>query len=215
MSPLGIDLQGIGDLLRAAFDDFGYPLTFVGALLENTVLLGLILPVGGMVLASAAYARLGELQWPIVLLLGWLGMVIGNCFDYWLGRRALRPLLDWFGGHRSFIHHFERARTFLDRHGVWAIATGHFLGHLRSFIAIAAGSSRFPFGRYLAFELAAALAWNLLYCTLGYVLAENLDTVRKVFERIGLFGLAALALALLVFVLVRRFRRLGRVIPET
>lgn len=202
----GTDLQAVGDALRAAFDTFGYPLTFFGALLENTVFLGLILPGGSMVLASAAYARLGDLQWPAVLLLGWTGMVLGNCIDYWLGRKALRPLLDRFGRRRQFIRSHVRARRFLARHGIWAIAAGHFLGHVRSFIAIAAGSSRFPFPRYLVLEVPAALAWNLLYCSLGYLLAARLDVVRTVFERIGLFGAIGIGLAVVALLAVRRAR---------
>jgi membrane-associated protein len=75
---------------------------------------------------------------------------------------------------------------------------------LRSFVAITAGSSRFPFGRYLLFEAGAALAWNLLYCGLGYLLASHLDTLRKVIERTGLAGMAAIGVAVVLIWLIRR-----------
>jgi len=211
--PFNIDPSAVGEFLRVTFNEFGYPLAFFGAMLENTLLLGLVLPGGSVLLGAAAYARLGDLQWPIVLVLGWLGMTTGNSIDYWLGRKALRPLLERFGGSKSFSEHFDRARRFLDRHGVWAIASGHFLGHLRSFIALAAGSSRFPFPRYLAFELAAAFLWNVIYCSLGYLLASHLDTVRLVFARIGVVGVLGIALAIAAVAVWRRLRKTAE--PES
>src|SRR5918911_2451723 len=40
------DLSQVIDALRAAYDSWGYPLVLLGALLENTALLGLVLPGG-------------------------------------------------------------------------------------------------------------------------------------------------------------------------
>jgi membrane protein DedA with SNARE-associated domain len=200
----GAFAQAVGDFLEAAFDSYGYPLTLLGALVENTFLLGAVLPGGTIILAAAAYAKIGSLQWPVVVLLGWAGMVLGNSVDYWVGRKAFRPLIKRFDKKRGFRQNLVRARAFLNRYGPWAVLAGHFLGHLRSFVAITAGSSRFPFGRYLLFEAGAALAWNLLYCSLGYLLASHLDTLRKVIERTGLAGMAAIGVAVVLIWLIRR-----------
>jgi membrane protein DedA with SNARE-associated domain len=47
-------------------------------LLENTALLGLVLPGGSLVLLRAVYAQQGAMTRPLVLVLGWLGMVLGT-----------------------------------------------------------------------------------------------------------------------------------------
>jgi membrane protein DedA with SNARE-associated domain len=129
--------------------------------------------------------------------------------DYWVGRKAFRPLISRFDKKRGFRQNLARARAFLNRYGAWAVLAGHFLGHLRSFVAITAGSSRFPFGRYLLFEAGAALVWNLVYCGLGYLLASHIDLLRKVVERTGLAGIGALAIAGIVVWLVKRRRQAG------
>jgi hypothetical protein len=47
------DPQQIMETFRAAYSTWGYPLVLLGALLENTALLGLVLPGGSVVLLGA------------------------------------------------------------------------------------------------------------------------------------------------------------------
>src|SRR5918912_3028 len=114
------DLSHMIDALRAAYDTWGYPLVLLGALLENTALLGLVLPGGSLVLLGAVYAQQGVLAWPLVLVLGWLGMVLGTSLDYAVGRWALRATL----GQTRLMARLEpklaAAQRFLERHGAWA-----------------------------------------------------------------------------------------------
>ena len=132
-------------------------------------------------------------------------MVTGSSIDYWIGRRGVRPLVDRLPGRLRAGAHLKQARTFLDRYGAGAILLAHLFGHIRGFIAMAAGSSRFSYRRYLMYEVPAALVWCLLYTSLGYLMASNLDRLQLVLERIGLVGLALLvALVVAVFVFRRR-----------
>ena len=87
------DPQQIMETLRAAYSTWGYPLVLRGALLENTALLGLVLPGGSLVLLGAIYAQRGAMALPLVLVLGWLGMVLGTSLDYALGRWGLHSTL--------------------------------------------------------------------------------------------------------------------------
>lgn len=194
------DLSHVVDLLRAAYGTWGYPLILVGALLENTALLGLILPGGSLVLLGAVYAHQGVLSLPLVLLLGWLGMVLGTSVDYALGRWGLGSAL----GHTRLMRRLEpklaEAERFLDRHGAWALLLAHFIGHIRSFVAITAGASRLPYRRFLLYEGLAALAWNLIWVGAGYLVGENLGVLQRV---TGGAGLVILALVVAGYVTYR------------
>jgi len=200
------ELETALDLLGASFDRFGYVITFVGSLLENTVLLGMFLPGAAFLLLASAYARGGLLLWPAVMGLGWAGMVLGNAFNFWLGRTAFLPLASRF----DILHFNEnaaKARGLLNRRGLWAIVVSHLFGPMRCFVAITAGTAGFSFGRFLLFEAFAALVWNIVYCSLGYFAAAHLDTVRLVFQRLGLAAFALIAAALLSLGLLRLLRR--------
>src|SRR5918911_2878378 len=189
------DLSQVIDALRAAYDSWGYPLVLLGALLENTALLGLVLPGGSLVLLGAVYAQQGVLALPLVLLLGWLGMVLGTSLDYTLGRWALRSTL----GHTHLMARLDpklgEAERFLERHGAWAFLLAHFIGHVRSFVAITAGTSRLPYRRFLVYEGSAALAWNLVWIVAGYMIGEHLAFLERVMGSAGfilvLVGVAA------------------------
>lgn len=180
----------------AAFDAYGYPLTFLGALLENTTL-GILFPGGTVVLLGAAYSRLGSLLWPVVWLLGWTGMMCGSSVDYWIGRKGLRPFLHRSPFRDRAMRHLAQARGLLDRFGAAAVFLGHLMGHMRGFVALSAGSSHFPYGRYLAFEAPAALVWSLCYSILGYELANNIGLAERLIGRIGV-GIFAVLLVILV-----------------
>lgn len=181
------------ETLSAAYATWGYPLVLVGALLENTVLLGLLLPGGSLVLLGAVYAQQGTMLLPLVLALGWLGMVLGTSLDYALGRWGLRSAL----GHTRLMARLEprlaEAERFLERYGAVALLLAHFIGHVRSFVAITAGAGRLPYRRFLLFEGIAALAWNLVFVGAGYLIGQNLDLVQRFLGGAGL-GVALVAL---------------------
>ncbi|SRR5581483_2049245 len=195
--------RDLGAWLQGAFDTFGYPLTFLGALLENTTL-GVMLPGGTVVLLAAAYARLGTLMWPLVVVAGWAGMVSGSSLDYWLGRAGVRPVIDRLPGGGRHQRRLDQAQAFLTKHGAIAILLAHALGHMRGFVALAAGSSRLPYAVYLRYEIPAALAWCLVYTSLGYVMASNLDTVEIIVQRAGLVVIGLFVLAVAGSLVVRR-----------
>jgi membrane protein DedA with SNARE-associated domain len=143
------------------------------------------------VLLGAVYAQQGILALPLVLLLGWLGMVLGTSLDYAFGRWALRSTL----GHTRLMARLEpklgEAERFLERHGAWAFVLAHFIGHVRSFVAITAGTSRLPYRRFLLYEGMAALAWNLVWLIAGYEVGAHLGVLQR------LMGGAGSALVLL------------------
>ena len=194
------DPQQIMETLRAAYSTWGYPLVLLGALLENTALLGLVLPGGSLVLLGAIYAQRGAMALPLVLVLGWLGMVLGTSLDYALGRWGLHATL----GRTRLMARLEpklaAAQRFLARHGAWALVLAHFIGHVRSFVAITAGASRLPYRRFLFYEGIAALAWNLVWVTAGYLVGEHLDALQRL---VGGTGLALVVLALVAYIAYR------------
>ena len=207
------DPQQIMETLRAAYSTWGYPLVLLGALLENTALLGLVLPGGSLVLLGAIYAQRGAMALPLVLVLGWLGMVLGTSLDYALGRWGLHSTL----GRTRLMARLEpklaAAQRFLARHGAWALVLAHFIGHVRSFVAITAGASRLPYRRFLLYEGIAALAWNLVWVTAGYLVGKHLDALQRL---VGGTGLALVVLALVAYVAYRLvMRRRSARTPKT
>ncbi len=150
------------DSLAELYDTYGYLIVFLGALFENTALLGLLLPGGTLALLGAFYAYQGTLNIVWVILFAWIGTVLGYNADYLIGRLLLSRLAgrwsaSWLGQKLRLAGRLRLARMFLAKHGGKAILLSHVVGHVRSFVALSAGATHMRYRRFLSYELVAAL----------------------------------------------------------
>lgn len=182
-------MQWVGELvkfLEQQYASYGYFIVFFASMLENTVLLGLVLPGGTMVLGGAAFAANGTLSLPLVILAGWAGLFLGNCIDYWIGRFGLFTLIE-----KTFIKKYadpymKQAEGYLTERGGTAILISYFLGAIRSFVSVTAGTVKYPFGRFVLYQLAASFIWNLIYCLAGYFLASTVKSLDGIVSGVGI-----------------------------
>jgi membrane protein DedA with SNARE-associated domain len=79
-----------------------------------------------------------------------------------------------------------------------------FVTGLRVFGAILAGTSGLPWGRFLLYNAAGAIAWATTFGAVGYFLAYSWETLEEWIGRSGLVLLAALAVIAVVALLRRR-----------
>ncbi|HEV2124700.1 MAG TPA: DedA family protein, partial [Chloroflexota bacterium] len=175
-----------------------YVLGFLGALVENTVLLGFVLPGGTIVALSGAGARTAGGSLPLLILLGAAGMTGGAVIDYYIGRSGLTRLLRqrWMGRWGQHLEaQLNSAAPLLHRHGWWMMLVAHAFGHGRSALAVAAGMSHFSLRRLLAIEIPAALLWSSFYTGGGYLLAEHWDRLELALRRAGWAGIGVALLS--------------------
>lgn len=203
-----LDVNAWLDALASLYDTYGYLIVFLGALGENTALLGLALPGGTLALLGAFYAYQGTLNIGWVIFFAWLGTVLGYHADYLLGRLLLGRLAgrwssNWLGRRLRLSARLRLGRMFLARHGGKAILLSHIIGHIRSFVALSAGMTRMPYRRFLSFELVAALLWNTGFCLLGYFAGSERERLQLLIERSGWVVAAVLLLAFTIWRLVR------------
>ena len=197
-------LEHLIDLLRDLYDQYGYLIVFLGALGENTALLGLALPGGTLALLGAFYARQGTLNLAWVIFFAWMGTVLGYHADYLLGRFALgNVMLRWgdsrLGRRMRLAGRLRLGQRMLAKYGGRAILLSHIVGHIRSFVALSAGATRMSYRRFLSFELVAALLWNTAFCLIGYLAGAEYDRILPIIERAGWIIAGVVVLAILVW----------------
>jgi membrane protein DedA with SNARE-associated domain len=155
-------------------------------------------------LLGAVYAHDGTLSLPLVFLLGWFGMVAGTSLDYALGAWGARTLLTRLGLSKRLEPRLDEAERHLQRRGLLTFLGAHFIGHVRSFVAITAGASGLPYRRFLLFEGIAALAWNLVFVGIGYIAGSNLETLQRLLSTGGLVIGSTVVVLYLAYRTVRR-----------
>jgi membrane protein DedA with SNARE-associated domain len=194
------------DLLGGFYDSWGYPLVLIAAALENTFLLTIIVPGGTMVLLGGVYARLGVLELPFVILVGWCGTFVGASIDYALGRWGHQTRLRGLLARPAVAGPLERAGAMLGRYGMLALFGGHFVSQIRSLVAVAAGVTRLPYRRFALYEAPVALVWASAYAVGGYLLADQIPLFEDLLQRFG-WVLAALTAAFFVWRVLATRRR--------
>lgn len=158
-----------------------------------------ILPLAGFTASRGAFGLAEVLLWTT------LGSVVGALALYglgaWLGRtRLLRivarmPLLN--------VDDVVRAEAWFARHGQKAVFFGRMIPIFRSLISIPAGVERMPLLRFTLLTAAGSGIWNTIFVLAGFFLGENwalVEAYAGVFQKVVI---AAVAVGVTVFIVVR------------
>ncbi|EOQ95453.1 SNARE-like domain protein [Leptospira wolbachii serovar Codice str. CDC] len=175
---------------------------------------GLPVPEDISLTAGGVISGLGYANVHIMFLVGMAGVLLGDCFVFWLGsyygEKALTlPVL------RTVLHpeRFDKVREQFKKYGRWVVFFGRFMPGLRMPIFFTAGTSKqISFIRFLFTDGFAALISVPIWVYLGYYGAHNFDELMG-WVRNGqtiILGLVGLAIAVVVFYWWRRKHREAR-----
>jgi membrane protein DedA with SNARE-associated domain len=194
----------VGDLLDL-IGRYGYLVIFLGVMAESA---GVPLPGETVLIVSGTLAHKGVLDLGDVLFFGILGAVTGDQVGYWVGRKGGRPFVLRWGRYLWITSgRLARAQAFFDRHGGRAVFFARFITGLRVFAALAAGTSRMPWGRFALYNALGGTVWATATVSLGYVLWASISLVEHWVGRASLLLVAALALVLVLRWTYRRATR--------
>ncbi|MEV1293096.1 DedA family protein [Pseudonocardia sp. NPDC049635] len=162
-----------------------------------------ILPLAGYRAAQGAFSAVSL----------WLGATVGAVagayvlygLGAWLGYERLHEL----AGKRWFVlssqKDLERGRDLFDRFGNAFVLGSRCIPLLRSVVSLPAGVARMPLVRFTVLTTIGSAIWNALLIGLGWQLGENWHVVDQALGPVS-YAVAALALALVVVLVVRKLR---------
>jgi len=198
----------------------GYVLLFCWIAAEQGAL---PVPSIPLLLVCGALARTGSLHPALILLYGWAGCLLADTVWFHLGRRrgarVVRFLCRIALEPDSCVRTTENA---LLRYGLRSLLVAKFIPGLNAVAAPLAGSSGLSFRRFVVFDSLGALLWVGGYGGVGYLFADQLETVAAYALRTGsgmIFGLAGLLAAWIAWKFIQRrmfLRKLAvaRMTPE-
>lgn len=147
---------------------------FAMTLMEALLVVGLLIPILGVMLVAGALMAQGLMHPVEVILWCSAGAAAGDALSYLMGRglggRRATKLL--FGGQRRLL---ARAKLLNRKHGVLAIAAARYLGPARPFIPILAGISRDRPWRFQIANVLSAPLWVISLLAPSYLAARNLQ----------------------------------------
>ncbi|MBI5586892.1 MAG: bifunctional DedA family/phosphatase PAP2 family protein [Deltaproteobacteria bacterium] len=189
--------------------NWGYLIVFLAAFLESSAFLGLLVPGESIVIIAGVLSSQGYLDLTDCIIVTSIGAVLGDTTGYTLGQVLGRGYFERHG--RLFFikaAHIEKADRYFREHGGKTIFFGRFIGFLRAMAPFAAGMSRMPYGRFLAYNFSGAVLWAVAFTLLGYFFGLSWGTIEQWAGRAGVFVffilLVAVGFGYLYRALVRR-----------
>ena len=137
------------------------------------------------------------------------GSMSGITVSYLIGKTVgWKFLHSRFG---RFLHiSDERIRLihdWFDRIGHWALIIGYFVPGVRHFTAIVAGTSKLEYRSFALFAYCGATAWVSTFLFIGYHFGNRWEEILRLVDRHLKVGSAVLAIAIVVYLAVRYWRR--------
>jgi membrane-associated protein len=157
-------------LLLHWLHEYGYPVLWLTIFIAAV---GVPLPVGLLLLAVGAFAGDGDFH--IVLLIG-ITITASSCGDnvgYFIGRRWGSRTLNWLVQPRRLhpvsSRSITKAHLYFKRRGGWAIFFSRFLfSALGSMMNLTAGAERYPYRRFLLYDVTGEALGAVIPLSLGY-----------------------------------------------
>jgi membrane-associated protein len=158
-------------------EQLGYLGLFLIIFAESGFFLGWFLPGDSLLFTAGILSSLGYLHIVPVIILCFLGAVLGDSFGYWFGKKV---------GHRIFTRddslflnkkHIHRAEDFFAKHGNKTIVIARFLPVIRTMAPILAGVGHMHYGTFLIYNLIGAVIWAIGLPVLGYYLGNAVPNI--------------------------------------
>lgn len=163
---------------------------------------GVLVPGETILVASAFYAGLGQLNIFVVAIVGFLAAVAGDNVGFAIGNYGGHPLVEKYG--RYILLNKERldkAESFFNRHGGKVVTVARFIDGLRQLNGIIAGISEMKWGKFVVFNVIGAAIWVGLWTIVGYYGGSHINT----FLRFELYFTAAIIAVIATRFIYKRY----------
>ncbi|HEX9840209.1 MAG TPA: VTT domain-containing protein [Anaerolineales bacterium] len=190
----------MSEFLLTQIINYGAPIlgvtVFFGAL-------GIPFPATIIVIAVGAFCRQGFLSWPSTGLIALTCVVLGDCLSYAMGYYAREPVLRRFRDSDKWV---QAENSFQRWGGMSVLLTRFLITGIAVPVNLIAGTSNFPFRRFLLYDLAGETIWVFGYGGLGYLFGPQWEAVGAFLSNASGLLLGILLLGVGIWLGVRRFR---------
>jgi membrane protein DedA with SNARE-associated domain len=184
---------------------YGYAFLFVASIAENVFLLGIVVPGDLAVVLGGALAARGYLAPVKVAVVVMLGVVIGSCFSFWLGKKGGPSLVAWWEARVSARRLSHRTATdYFRQHGAKTVFFASFVAGVRNAVPLVAGASQMNFWRFVVYGAAGSMARSALLVAVGYIFGANLERAAATLGSVNGWAMIVVTVGVVVFVLARR-----------
>jgi len=163
------------------------------------------LPGDSLLFAAGAFAATGSLSSPWLIVVLSTAAIVGNIVNYWIGYFVGPGVLQ---KKVRFLNkeYLERTHKFYEKHGGKTIVIARFIPIIRTFAPFVAGIGYMTYGRFMLYNVVAAIAWVAFFVFGGYYFG-NIPVVKNNFTLVIVAIIVISTIPALVEFLRHRVRR--------
>lgn len=188
---------------------YGYPALWISICIAA---IGAPLPVSLLLLATGAFAALGDFNIISLLFTAASASVVGDSIGYWIGRKVGSPLLSWLSTQTKlrFIkpQTIKRAEEkFRHRAGLAVFASRCLVPSLGGVMNLLAGAERYKFRNFLILDICGESISAALPLFLGFAFGASWVAIGKLMTQISMLILILFIILYLTVLLIRTLRK--------
>lgn len=166
-----------------------------------------ILPFSGYLVS------IGRLDFWITVLVATVAAIAGSLVDYYIGLKGIQALAKRrvLGRVLFSMDQLTFAGKWFSKYGSLTIFLARLIPGIRTLISFPAGAAKMPLAKFLVFTTAGCILWNILLIYVGFYLGSNWTEVAGISHYILIAVIAALAMIVAVYVVMRRRKRKAQV----
>lgn len=151
--------------------NWGYVLLFIIIFLESFPFT-FFLPGDSLLFTTGFLASAGHLNFPVLLIIYFIGGTGGYIFSYLMGKRIRDFILASNDRYWFKKKHIEYTEGFYAKYGAKTLIIGRFVPIVRSFAPTLAGAVDMAFKRFIKYTLVGGLFWTLIITSAGFYLGK-------------------------------------------
>lgn len=144
---------------------------------EAGLLIGVLLPGDALLIPAGLLAAEGNLSLAGVLIVAWIGSVLGSETGYYIGKRAGKRI---FRRRNSILFRQEylvKAHKFYGKHGGKTILIARFLPFIRTCAPLVAGATRMNHHTFMIFNIIGGAIWVAATVLASYWLGNIIPNI--------------------------------------
>ena len=157
----------------------GYIGIFAIVFAESGLFIGFFLPGDSLLFTAGFLASQDIFDIKILVLICFLGAVLGDSVGYLFGHKVGRRL---FQRKDSLLFHKDnliKAENFYEKHGKKTIVIARFMPMIRTFAPIVAGIGSMEYKTFLSYNIIGGLLWGVGITLAGFYLGNLIPDVDK------------------------------------
>ena len=188
-------------ILISSYGSLVYLILFIVVFCETGLIVFPFLPGDSLLFIAGAFAAKGDLNIVFILILLSLAAILGDTFNYSLGRKIGNNIYRLGKGKLINPSHIEKTKMFFDKHGGKAIIIARFIPIVRTFAPFVAGTGKMNYSKFLSYNIVGGLMWAFIFAFTGFFFG-NLPFIQENFSLI-IYGIVASSLLLPIITFIK------------